>query len=95
MVICVEYRAQAFVTRGGGAGLLVSGAKDGALKVWDLDTQHCCQTLGGHKAEVWALDVDPGETRVVTGGEEMAHVTAVTAVTARGMCAHVTGAWGQ
>ena len=36
-------------------------------QVWDLEAQHCCQTLAGHKGEVWSLDVDPAETRLVTG----------------------------
>ena len=55
---------QVFVSRG---NRLVSSSKDGFVKVWDLDTQHCSQTLGGYKAEVWALDVDPAERRIVTG----------------------------
>ncbi len=38
--------------------------------MWDLDTQHCCQTLGGHKAEVWALDVNPAGTRLATGATD-------------------------
>ena len=46
----------------------MSASKDGLVKVWDLDTQHCCQTVAGCKAEVWALDANPQETRVVTGG---------------------------
>ncbi len=47
---------------------LLSVSKDGALRVWDLDTQHCSQTLAAACGEVWSLDVDPTETRVVTGG---------------------------
>ena len=46
-------------------------------KVWDLDTQHCSQTLAGYKAEVWSLDVDPAERRIVTGqrGDAREHVS--------------------
>lgn len=40
------------------------------MRVWDLDSQHCCQTLGGHKAEVWSLDVSPSGSRVVTGASD-------------------------
>jgi hypothetical protein len=36
-------------------------------QVWDLEAQACVQTVVGHKAEVWALAVDPGQTRVITG----------------------------
>ncbi len=46
---------------------VVSCSKDGFIRVWDLSTQHCCQTLGGHKAEVWSLDVNPLQTRLVSG----------------------------
>ncbi|KXZ47023.1 hypothetical protein GPECTOR_38g260 [Gonium pectorale] len=53
-----------------GQSKLVSCSKDGLLKVWDLDTQHCCQTLGGHKAEVWSLDVNPAGTRLATGATD-------------------------
>lgn len=46
---------------------LVSASKDGHVRVWDLDTQHCCQVLTGYKGEVWSLDMDPKETRIITG----------------------------
>lgn len=64
---------QAFVSpaSASSSGWLVSSSKDALVKVWDLDTQHCCQTLTGHKGEVWALDVDPREKRLVTGEEEV------------------------
>ena len=28
---------------------LVSCSKDSYLKVWELTTQHCCQTIAGYK----------------------------------------------
>ena len=37
-----------------------------ALQIWDLDTQHCVQTVVGHRSEVWSLDVSPDGTRLVT-----------------------------
>ena len=40
------------------------------LQVWDLDTQHCCQTVGGYKAEVWSLDVHPEAALLVTGATD-------------------------
>ena len=46
---------------------LISCSKDGLVKVWDLATQHCSQTISGYKAEVWSLDLDPSERRLVTG----------------------------
>ncbi len=32
-------------------------SKDGLVKVWDLDTRHCFQTIPMHRAEVWCLEV--------------------------------------
>ena len=56
-----------FVERG---RKLVSCSKDEHVRVWDLDTQSCVQTVVGHRGEVWALDVDPGETRLATGSAD-------------------------
>jgi WD domain, G-beta repeat len=36
------------------------------MQIWDLDTQHCVQTVVGHRSEVWSLDVSPDGTRLVT-----------------------------
>lgn len=46
---------------------LISSSKDGCVKVWDVTLQHCSQTLIGFKGEVWSLDVDPQEQRLVAG----------------------------
>lgn len=53
----------AFIRRGGGVSesagqqLVVSVSKDTLLKVWDVSTQHCMQTIVGHRAEIWSLAV--------------------------------------
>ena len=52
------------------ANKLVTCSKDELVKVWDLDTQHCCQTVVGHRGEVWTLDVDPSGTRLATGSSD-------------------------
>ena len=31
---------------------LITASKDNLIKLWDIDTQHCYQTLVGHKSEV-------------------------------------------
>ena len=36
-------------------------------QVWDLETQHCVQTCVGHRTEVWSLDMNEAQTRLVTG----------------------------
>jgi U3 small nucleolar RNA-associated protein 12 len=46
---------------------LVTSSADTYVKVWDLETQHCVQTLTGHRGEVWSIDVNPTQTRLVTG----------------------------
>jgi U3 small nucleolar RNA-associated protein 12 len=33
------------------ARALISSSRDGLVKVWDLETQHCVQTLLGHRCE--------------------------------------------
>ena len=73
----------AFIERAG-QKLVVSVSKDTLLKVWDVATQHCVQTVVGHRCEIWSLAVyrqgtgsgsagEDGEyegVRVVTGGAD-------------------------
>jgi transposase len=40
------------------------------VKVWDLDTQRCVQTLVGHHNPVWALAVSPDNGTLVTGSTD-------------------------
>lgn len=54
----------------GTSNRLVSCSKDTFVKVWDLDTQHCIQTLVGHRTEVWAFDVHPTEPLLVTAAAD-------------------------
>ena len=58
---------------GGGGGVpshAVSVSKDALVKVWDLATQHCVQTLTGHRSEVWSVEVSPDGRRMVTGAAD-------------------------
>lgn len=41
-----------------------------SCQVWDLETQHCVQTCVDHRSEVWALDVSPDQTRLITGASD-------------------------
>lgn len=59
---------QAFLQQG---NKLISCSKDSHVRVWDLDTQHCSQTLVGYRGEVWALALDPAESRLVTGSADV------------------------
>ena len=40
------------------------------MKLWDLSTQHCVQTVVAHRAEVWTLSVDPEQKLVFSGSAE-------------------------
>ena len=40
------------------------------LKIWDLDTQHCVQTIVGHHSEIWAMAVNQLGTRLCTGSSD-------------------------
>ena len=49
---------------------LISASRDTFVRIWDLDTQSCIQTLVGHRCEVWSLDLNPAQTRLVTAGSD-------------------------
>jgi U3 small nucleolar RNA-associated protein 13 len=40
--------------------LVVSGAGDGLVKIWDVQTGECAATLDNHTDRVWALAIRPG-----------------------------------
>ena len=49
---------------------LVTGCKDGLIRVWSVEGQHCVQTLTQHQGEVWALGLSGDGTRLVSGGRD-------------------------
>lgn len=51
-------------------GYLLTSSKDTFLKLWDLGTQHCIQTIVAHRSEIWTLDVDSKHELVFTGSGE-------------------------
>lgn len=51
-------------------GYLLTSSKDTFVKLWDLSTQHCVQTIVAHRAEVWTLAVDAEQKLVFTGSSE-------------------------
>ena len=50
--------------------LLLTSSKDSLIKVWDLVTQHCVQTIVGHRTEVHSLAINADETRMYTGAAD-------------------------
>lgn len=49
---------------------LLTSAKDTFLKLWDLSTRHCVQTVVAHRAEIWSLDINPDGDVIFTGSGE-------------------------
>lgn len=49
---------------------LVSSGADGLVKVWTIRNNECETTLDGHLDKVWALDVAPVGTTMITGGAD-------------------------
>eukprot|EP00818_Percolomonas_sp_WS_P000897 CAMPEP_0117435616 /NCGR_PEP_ID=MMETSP0759-20121206/574_1 /TAXON_ID=63605 /ORGANISM="Percolomonas cosmopolitus, Strain WS" /LENGTH=981 /DNA_ID=CAMNT_0005227171 /DNA_START=299 /DNA_END=3242 /DNA_ORIENTATION=- len=47
--------------------VLISSSKDMLLKVWELDTQHCVQTLIDTQHEIWNIKMNPQMTRLLVG----------------------------
>jgi U3 small nucleolar RNA-associated protein 12 len=40
------------------------------MKLWDLSTQHCIQTVVAHRSDVWAMDLDPKQELLFTGSAD-------------------------
>lgn len=51
-------------------GFLLTSSKDTFMKLWDLSTQHCVQTVVAHRSEIWSLAVDVEQKLVFTGSGE-------------------------
>ncbi|ODV89955.1 hypothetical protein CANCADRAFT_31064 [Tortispora caseinolytica NRRL Y-17796] len=48
---------------------MLSCAKDGLLKLWDLDSQHCSDTVVAQKSDCWALEISPDNMYCLAGGD--------------------------
>lgn len=46
---------------------IVSASKDSLVKVFNVDSQHCIQTIAQSRGEVWALQMDPTNSLLLTG----------------------------
>lgn len=40
------------------------------MKVWDLSTQHCMQTVVAHRAEIWSMDISSDQKYIFTGSND-------------------------
>lgn len=52
------------------SGLLLTVSKDTFMKLWDLSTQHCIQTVVAHRSEVWTMDINAEQDLIFTGSGE-------------------------
>ncbi|KAH9482937.1 putative WD repeat-containing protein C3D6.12 [Psilocybe cubensis] len=50
--------------------LLVTASKDTFMKLWDLTTQHCVQTVVAHRSEIWSLAINQEQNLIFTGSGE-------------------------
>lgn len=48
----------------------LSGASDGLVKVWNVQTEECVDTLDGHEERVWGLDCSRSGDTIVSGGAD-------------------------
>ncbi|KAG8746400.1 hypothetical protein FRC10_005111 [Ceratobasidium sp. 414] len=44
---------------------LITAAKDTFLKLWDLSTQHCVQTQVAHRSEIWSMDIELKDNKLL------------------------------
>jgi WD40 repeat protein len=40
---------------------------DQAIKLWDMNTLQCTNTLLGHKSDIWCLQFDATQQMIVSG----------------------------
>lgn len=52
------------------SGFLLTSSKDTFLKLWDLSTQHCIQTVVAHRSEIWTMDINVNQNLIFTGSGE-------------------------
>ncbi|GAA5891359.1 hypothetical protein JCM8208_002599 [Rhodotorula glutinis] len=49
---------------------LISSCKDTFIKLWALETQHCIETVVGHRSEAWSFAYDADSNVLISGGGE-------------------------
>jgi U3 small nucleolar RNA-associated protein 12 len=52
------------------SGYVLSSSKDTLLKLWDLSTQHCRETVVGHRTEVWSFAINGKKDIIISGSSE-------------------------
>lgn len=50
--------------------MFVTGSDDKSIKVWDLKSRQCVNTLNIHADTVWSLKFSPDGKYLISGSEE-------------------------
>ncbi|KAF9498450.1 WD-repeat-containing protein [Pleurotus eryngii] len=61
---------QPSTSTGARSTFLLTTSKDTFIKLWDLNLNHCIQTVVAHRAEIWAMALDPEQSLLFTGSSE-------------------------
>lgn len=49
--------------------IVISSSKDSFVKFWDLDTEHCFNTIVDHQTEVWSFALLKNDKYLVVGSK--------------------------
>ena len=50
--------------------MLVSGSRDGTLKIWDLKTYQEIRTLSSHEDNIYSVAVSADTKHIISGGDD-------------------------
>ena len=53
-----------------GGHVVASGGSDGKVKLWDMDTNKCVQTVSEHTDQVWSVSWSADGKRLASGGDD-------------------------
>lgn len=53
-----------------GGGHFATSSSDARVRLWDLSTRTCLQTLGEHTDQVWGLAFSSDGTRLASAGDD-------------------------